>query len=67
MVGTPKGRLSKLEADLLERPWQSLRPGVEVKVLAQEDEAQLDRNSRTRCSAAKSRAGAAGSAIQRFN
>ena len=32
LVGTPKGRLSKLETDLLERPWQSVRPGVEVKV-----------------------------------
>src|SRR6266481_1755644 len=35
LVGTPKGRLSKLEADLLERPWQSVRPGAEVKVLPQ--------------------------------
>ena len=38
LVGTPKGRLTKLEADLLERPWQSVRPGVEVKVLPQENE-----------------------------
>jgi hypothetical protein len=38
LVGTPKGRLSKLEADLLQRPWQSVRPGVEVKVLPQENE-----------------------------
>jgi hypothetical protein len=38
LVGTPKDRLSKLEADLLERPWQSVRPGVEVKVLPQENE-----------------------------
>jgi transposase len=38
LVGTPKGRLSKLEADLLEQPWQSVRPGVEVKVLPQENE-----------------------------
>src|SRR6184192_1628126 len=38
LVGTPRGRLSKLEEDLLERPWQSVRPGVEVKVLAQENE-----------------------------
>jgi hypothetical protein len=41
LVGTPKGRLSKLEADLLERPWQSVRPGVEVKVLPQENELYL--------------------------
>jgi transposase len=38
LVGTPKGRLSKLEADLLERPWRSVRPGVQVKVLSQESE-----------------------------
>ena len=38
LVGTPKGRLSKLEAALLERPWQSVRPGVGVKVLPQENE-----------------------------
>ena len=37
LVGTPKGRLSKLEADLLERPWQNVRPGVEVKVVPQEN------------------------------
>jgi hypothetical protein len=38
LVGTPKGRLSKLEAELLQRPWQSVRPGVEVEVLPQENE-----------------------------
>src|ERR1700680_101169 len=38
LVGTPKGRLSKLEADLLECSWQRVRPGVEVKVLPQENE-----------------------------
>src|ERR1700726_4315147 len=41
LVGTPKGRLTKLEADLLERPWQSVRRGVEVKVLPQENELYL--------------------------
>jgi transposase len=38
LVGTPKGRLSKLEAQLLELSWQNVRPGVEVKLLPQEDE-----------------------------
>jgi hypothetical protein len=38
LVGTPKGRLGKLEASLLELPWQKVRPGVEVKLLAQEGE-----------------------------
>jgi hypothetical protein len=48
LVGTPKGRLTKLEADLLERPWQSVRPGVEVKVLPQEQELYLFAQSRDR-------------------
>ena len=48
LVGTPKGRLSKLEADRLERPWQSVRPGVEVKVLPQEEELYLLAQSQDR-------------------
>src|SRR5687767_2155993 len=38
LVGTPKGRLTKLEQQLLSLPWQAVRPGVEVKLLAQEQE-----------------------------
>jgi transposase len=38
LVGTPKGRLSKLEKDLLERPWQQAHPGVTVKLLPREGE-----------------------------
>jgi len=38
LVGTPKGRLSRLEKDLLDQPWQQARPGVEVKLLSQPDE-----------------------------
>jgi transposase len=48
LVGTPKGRLSKLEADLLERPWQSVRPGVDVKVLPQENELYVFAQSQDR-------------------
>src|SRR3984957_8084906 len=48
LVGTPKGRLSKLEADLLERPWQRVRPGVEVKVLPQENELYVFAQSHAR-------------------
>ena len=48
LVGTPKGRLSKLEAELLERPWQQVRTGVEVKVLPQEKELYLLAQSRDR-------------------
>ena len=38
LVGTPKGRLSRLEKQLLAKPWQEARPGVSVKLLAQESE-----------------------------
>ena len=38
LVGTPKGRLSKLEKDLLLKPWQHARPGVQVKLLPQDGE-----------------------------
>jgi hypothetical protein len=33
LVGTPKGRLTKLEKDLLNRPWQQARPGVTVQMV----------------------------------
>jgi hypothetical protein len=38
LVGTPKGRLSRLEKQLLAEPWQEARPGVSVKLLAEDDE-----------------------------
>jgi transposase len=38
LVGTPKGRLSKLEKALLGRPWQAVREGVDVKLLPQDQE-----------------------------
>lgn len=38
LVGTPKGRLKKYEAELLELPWQVVREGVQVKLLPQEGE-----------------------------
>ncbi len=38
LVGTPRGRLSKLEKDLLDKPWHEARPGVTVKLLTQEGE-----------------------------
>jgi transposase len=33
LVGTPKGRLTKLEAELVKLPWQQARPAVRVKLL----------------------------------
>lgn len=38
LVGTPKGRLSRLEAELVQLPWQQARPAVRVKLLPQERE-----------------------------
>src|SRR5262249_55656089 len=38
LVGTPKGRLQKFERDLLKVRWQQVRGGVEVKLLARDQE-----------------------------
>ena len=38
LVGTPKGRLTRLEKLLLDKPWQEARKGVQVKLLAQDAE-----------------------------
>src|SRR5207342_873893 len=38
LVGVPKGRLSRLERDLVGRPWREARPGVEVKLLPRDGE-----------------------------
>jgi hypothetical protein len=38
LVGTPRGRLSRLEKDMLAKPWQQAREGVQVKLLAEDSE-----------------------------
>jgi hypothetical protein len=38
LVGTPKGRLTKLERRFLERPWQDVHDGVSVKLLEESGE-----------------------------
>jgi hypothetical protein len=38
LVGTPKGRLNRLEQQLLARPWHEARPGVQVKLLPEDGE-----------------------------
>lgn len=38
LVGTPKGRLSKLEREFITRPWTQVRESVDVKLLEQPDE-----------------------------
>jgi transposase len=48
LVGTPKGRLTKLERALLPLPWQAVRPGVQVKLLPKEGELYVFAESRDR-------------------
>ena len=38
LVGTPKGRLTRLEKDFLGKPWTAVRESVDVKLLNQADE-----------------------------
>jgi len=38
LVGTPKGRLNRLEHELLDKPWHAARPGVQVKLLPRDGE-----------------------------
>ena len=38
LVGTPKGRLSRYEAELLSRPWQNVREQVKVKLVKDQNE-----------------------------
>lgn len=54
LVGTPKGSLSKYEQDLLERPWQVVREGVQVKLLTQEGELLVLAQSNDRVSKERS-------------
>ena len=41
LVGTPKGRLSALEADLLKLPWSEVREGIQTKLLAKDGEVYI--------------------------
>ena len=48
LVGTPKGRLNKLEAQLTNLPWEKVREGIEVKLLPQDGELYVFAQSRDR-------------------
>jgi len=48
LVGTPKGRLTRMEKALIELPWRSVRDGVDVKLLEQEQELYVLTKSRDR-------------------
>ncbi len=54
LVGTPKGRLNRFERELLTKPWQEVRPGVQVKLLPRDGELYVFAESADR--AAKERA-----------
>jgi Transposase DDE domain len=48
LVGTPKGRLTRLEEALLEQPWHIARAEVRVKLLEQDNELYVFAESRDR-------------------
>ena len=48
LVGTPKGRLTRYEAALAEQPWQTVRPQLRVKLLAQDGELYVLAESQAR-------------------
>jgi hypothetical protein len=48
LVGTPKGRLTRLERELVAKPWQVARPGVQVKLLPRDGELSVFAESRDR-------------------
>jgi hypothetical protein len=48
LVGTPKGRLAKLEQALIGLPWHAVRQGVDVKLLPQDGELYVLAQSRAR-------------------
>src|SRR5512135_2227070 len=48
LVGTPKGRLTRYEKSLMDQPWHRVRDGVEVKLLAEENEVYVLTQSRDR-------------------
>jgi hypothetical protein len=50
LVGTPKGRLNRLESELLDKPWHNARPRVQVKLLPQEGELYVLAHSADRAS-----------------
>ena len=48
LVGTPKGRLTVLEKDLLDCPWKNVRPSVKVKLLTKDEETYVFAQSEDR-------------------
>ena len=59
LVGTPRGRLSKLEKEFLQLPWEKVRESVEVKLLDQAGELYILSRSLGRVHKERSRRSAA--------
>jgi hypothetical protein len=41
LVGTPKGRLTKLEQEFIEKPWAQAKESVQVNLLEKQDEVYI--------------------------
>ena len=48
LVGTPKGRLTRLERAFLDKPWRQVRESVDVKLLSRDGELYILARSRAR-------------------
>jgi transposase len=48
LVGTPRAMLGKLEKSLLERPWEKVHEGMEVKLLEEDNELYIQARSKER-------------------
>jgi transposase len=48
LVGTPRGHLTRYEAELASKPWEEVRDAVRVKLLAKEQEVYILAESRDR-------------------
>jgi transposase len=48
LVGTPKTQLNKLERSFLDKPWESVHEGMQVKLLEQDRELYVQAHSRER-------------------
>jgi hypothetical protein len=48
LVGTPRSQLNKLEQEFVDRPWEQVHQGVQVKLLEQEHELYVLARSRDR-------------------
>jgi transposase len=65
LVGTPKGRLTRLEKHLADKPWQDARAGVRVKLLARDNELYVFAQSADRVTKERAPRSSRGQAMRR--